>query len=49
MNEYKCRCDLCKKSGGPTFATVYYEPIDGKWVFMCKKCWEAVEKFKKKH
>ena len=46
MSEFKDKCDACKKKG-PSIAQIYYEPIDDKWVFFCKSCWDAVEKFKK--
>lgn len=39
MEEYKCICDKCQKSGSETFARMYYKKIKGKWMYLCSKCW----------
>lgn len=41
--EFGRRCQQCNKTGGDTFARMYYEPIDGKWLRLCGVCWVAVE------
>lgn len=38
-SEYKKKCDECKSSGGPTHARSYLKKIKGKWLWLCKTCW----------
>lgn len=41
--EFGKKCQRCGKTGGETFARVFYKPIDGKWLRLCGVCWNAVE------
>lgn len=42
MQEYKCTCDSCYKSGSETFARVYFRKIKNKWMYLCSECWEKL-------
>lgn len=39
MSEYKNKCCECKNTGSSTFARVFYTLINGKWSYLCNKCW----------
>lgn len=38
--EYKEKCDNCSKTGSGTFARIFYKLIEGKWKYLCARCWE---------
>lgn len=39
MEEYNNCCDNCKDTGDDMFARIFFRKIDGKWVYLCNKCW----------
>lgn len=36
-SEYIKRCDLCHKYKQ---SRIFHSQINGKWVFLCKECWQ---------
>lgn len=42
--EYGKQCEHCHEKGNSTFARLYYKQLDGKWVKLCSKCWDATER-----
>lgn len=41
-DEFKERCDKCLKSGGQTFARIFYTRLGGKWKHVCETCWNRL-------
>lgn len=37
MKEYGKRCQICHKNRE---SRIYFEKINGKWLRICKACWE---------
>lgn len=38
-SEWNNKCDECKDEGTNTFARIFYRKIKGKWLYLCKECW----------
>lgn len=39
-SEFSDTCGLCNKTGGVTFARIFWRRIMGNWYKICNECWE---------